>query len=265
MTSEMCIDAHCHLANPQIEKNLDAIRERSIQAGISEWIQGGINPEDWNRQLRLKERFQEGIHLAFGMHPWWVAENSAETLEAGFEELKTRLHLAEWLGETGLDYLPKYVSQREKQTEYFEKQLELSQSIGKPVVLHIVHAHSDALMILKKWRVHRGIVHSFCEGKEVLKKYLDLGFLISIGPAVVKDGYRRVKEAIPFIPRDQLVLETDCPNARGTEPTQLLEIAQKVSELKGNMTGAELLSQSTQNLKKLLSQQMRPQIDGEKS
>lgn len=253
MTSNGYMDAHCHLADPQFKNNLEEVLNRSIQSGIGEWIQGGVGPEDWNRQIEIHSKWKGKIHLAFGMHPWWVAENSIESLESAFEILEGKIAQAELLGEVGLDYLPQYESQKEKQIRFFEKQLELNQKHQKPLILHVVHGHQDALAILKKFSFKKAIVHSFSEGKEILKQYLELGFLISVGPGVIKKGYRRLKEAIPLIPLNQLVLETDCPDSNGSEPSKLLEIAQKVSELRKDIGTEELLTQSTKNLEKILN------------
>jgi TatD DNase family protein len=161
------------------------------------------------------------------------------------------------LGELGLDYLPRYAITKKKQLIYFQKQLHLNKTLKKPLVLHIVHAHSDALDILKSNQFEEGIIHSFSEGKEVLKEYLNLGFLISVGPAVMREGFRKLKEAVSYIPIDRLVLETDCPDSKSSEPGVLIDIARKVGELRKNENEFTLLSQSAKNLQNLLNQQKK--------
>lgn len=76
-------DVHCHLADPRIFQNLDEIVARSIEKGVTGFLQGGVGPDDWKRQKELKNRFPEQIIPCFGLHPYWVsAHTHGECMEA---------------------------------------------------------------------------------------------------------------------------------------------------------------------------------------
>lgn len=251
-SSKSYIDAHCHLADSHFASQLGAALKKSIDLGISEWIQGGIGPEDWEKQKEIKKLWKERIHLAFGLHPWWISQMGLTAVEAGFQELNRVLEEAEWLGEVGLDYLPKFLPSKKIQQDYFKKQLELSRECNKPLILHVVHAHEDALRMLKHYsHTWKGMVHAFSESKEIAEKYIELGFVISVGGACTRKGFTKLKEAIPFIPGEKLVIETDSPSQL-IEPEYLLEIADQVAKMRGE-SRETVLERSTAILKGMIS------------
>lgn len=256
--SNSFFDAHCHLGDTRFQSCLEEVLLRSEAAGVREWMLGGIGPEDWALQKEIKKQRFNKIHLSFGLHPWWIAGHQKAEVDFAFETLVSELPNAEALGELGLDWMPQYEMSRNLQIEFFEKQLILNQEFKKPLVLHIVRAHSDALAILKKQRKgEKALVHGFTEGKEILKNYLDLGFLISVGESVVRPGYRKLKECLSVIPRDQLVLETDAPTKTPNEPKDLILVAKAICELRKDCTPSELLESSSENMRKFLNLQTK--------
>ncbi len=258
------IDAHCHLADLRVAAHLDRQIAQAREAGIGRWIQGGIDPEDWDRQEALVSRFGDAIVPAFGLHPWWVASHSTEEIDQGLAALETRLPRASALGELGLDALPRHASPESmgRQRRAFELQLELSQRQPKPLILHIVRAHGEALEILSRYQPfpEGGLVHSFGASREVAEAYLDLGFHLSLGGSVTREGFQNLKKAVGSLPLDRLVIETDSPDqtphlpgvaATGlNELRHLLGIAEAVARLRG-IERDDLLEQSSKNLKRL--------------
>lgn len=245
------IDAHCHLADSKFSSDLENLLQRSEKVGVVEWLQGGIGPEDWEEQKRISKLRPGKIHLAFGIHPWWVASQEEGKAVAALKKLETELPKARCLGELGLDYMPQFSSKSDLQKEVFRAQLLLNEQFKKPLVLHVVHAHDDAIKILKSSHSRRGLVHAFSEGKDILKKYLDLGFLISVGGAVTRKGYRKLKETLKSIPLESLVVETDACDGHN-EPSTLISIAQAISELRKDVSPEEILQMSAQNVRALL-------------
>lgn len=237
---------------------------RARKAGVGRWIQGGVDPEDWDRQEALSKRYGNAIVPAFGLHPWWVASHSDDELAKGLKALEKRLPAAAALGELGLDTHPKHCPPDSiaRQERAFESQLDLVKRVPKPLILHIVSAHGEALEILSRHHPFPsgGLVHSFGGSREVAKAYVDLGFHISLGGSVTRKGFQNLKKAIGSLPLDRLVLETDAPDqtpelpgvdAKGlNEPSHLLGIAEAVAQLR-SADRDELLDQSTANLKRL--------------
>ena len=133
-----------------------------------------------------------------------------------------------------------------------------------PVILHVRDAHEDALRILR-WHPARklgGVIHCFYGSKEIAEQYLKLGYHFGIGGSVLQleERARYLWEAIPNIPLDRILVETDAPfilpyckdviqpkllrRARNTSLI-LPAVIKKIAELKG--IPAEEVEQATTN------------------
>ncbi|MSP19608.1 MAG: TatD family deoxyribonuclease [Bdellovibrionales bacterium] len=262
MKSAQWIDAHCHLASDSFLLSLPEVIRRSQLAGVTGWIQGGIDPKDWARQQLLKTQYGPRFLTSFGLHPWWVATASLEMIDSALLTLETLLPEAAALGELGLDFGKTHDLNREEQINAFKRQLEIGKRASKPLVLHIVKAHSEALEILKCFGPFPagGIIHSFTGPYEIAEEYFKLGFFVSLGGAVTQTGYFALKKAIPLLSLSQIVVETDSPDQvpkvegidpKGVnEPQFLVAIAKAIAQIKG-VTVQAVLSQSTENLERL--------------
>ena len=246
------LDAHCHLADSRFDGIRDEVMARSQAARIEYFIQGGVGPEDWERQRQLRE---PGWFLTFGLHPWFVAEASDGECQDALNRLPDLIPEAVALGELGLDFGPKINSESySRQEKYFHRQLVLAASQAKPVVLHVVRAHSQAIEQLKavaaQWR---GIVHGFTGSVEIARAYLALGLSISVGGALVRPGYRKLKGAVGDLPLSRLVVESDAPdmapegNETLNEPASIWKVAEALGAIK-RVDAAEILGRSRENL-----------------
>ncbi len=243
----MYIDAHCHLSDPRLSADLDAAMERCRKRGIGAWVLGGLDPEDWARQEALKSRFPT-IRTAFGLHPWWVAQADEAKVDAALEALEAALPRADAIGEMGLDALKPNLPLQEKA---FEGQLERRED--HPMILHIVRAHAKALWLLNAHGPYGvgGLVHAYSSDLATAQKYIEMGFLISVGGGVLSKGYEALKDAIGGIPVESLVVETDAPDGAG-DPSKLWEVAEAVGKLQDRPAKA-VLETSAENLKGLFS------------
>lgn len=253
------IDAHCHLADPKLADRIDDVIRACALKDIHAFVQGGIEPREWDEQLRLHERYPDVIFPCFGLHPWFVAGRmgvNGDELKAGVERglklLPEYLPRAVALGELGLDLGPKTdASTFEYQKEIFSRQLKIARELEKPLVLHIVHAHSDAIRLLQENGPYPkgGLVHSFSGSFEIGRQYLDLGFTLSIGGVVTRPGYETLKRGIQKIPLDRLVIESDSPD-QTPDPTSLWSTAEAIVQLRGEAAGAaeRILAFSTERL-----------------
>ena len=253
-------DAHSHLADPRIE-NAGALLVEARAQGIQFFLQGGLGPEDWQRQLELASR-EPGVWPVFGLHPYWVADHSDNDCEAALDQLARVMGKASALGETGLDFRPSIVKDsKSRQISCFEAQLEMAKVAHKPVVLHIVRAFDEALQILDLFgHQTTGFVHSFAGAWPQAKEYLDRGYLISVGGPLCRPGLKRLHQAVRQIPLDRLLIETDSPdqpppgiNLAENRPSTLLFVAERVAEIKG-LTREQILDKTCENLRKLLNQ-----------
>jgi TatD DNase family protein len=258
------IDAHCHLTDPRFSTDLDDVIARSCAAGVQAWVQGGVSPDDWSRQIQLRKQYGKAVIMSFGLHPLWVAQQSRAEIEMALSLLEGQISAAAALGELGLDFRRKDDSAETRllQQYAFERQLEIAKNAAKPLILHVVHAHAEAIRCLKKWSPfpHGGMVHLFSGSLETARIYLKMGFYISVGGSITRKGFQKLKRAIHSLPRDRILLETDAPDQMPllpamplnplNEPAQLVQIAGVLANML-QVDRDELLFRSTSHLKKL--------------
>ncbi len=248
-------DAHCHLADPRLVTKLEASIERARARGVTAWIQGGISPEDWARQDELAARWgTEAVIRSYGLHPYWADKASERELDQALQFLEARLAPGIALGELGLDHGPKHGrtdESFERQTRAFEAQLGLARKSPRPLVLHVVRAHGRALEILRTYGPfpQGGLVHYFSGSLEVAEQYMKLGFMISVGGIANHEGFEQIKKALPRLPLERVVVETDAPD-HGCELDSLPSVAEGLAPYWG-LTAGELLERSTANLKRV--------------
>ncbi|MDR3608152.1 MAG: TatD family hydrolase [Oligoflexia bacterium] len=250
------IDAHCHLSDLRFEGRHGEVFAAAAQAGVGAFIMGGVEPAEWARQRELARQSPRRIFPVYGIHPWFVDAH----FNLGRAELEAALSaLPDWIagpecvgaGEMGLDHGKKRnPGSRPLQREVFERQITIALAAKKPLVLHVVHAHEEAIECLRAQGPypHGGLVHAFSGSAETAMRYLELGFTISVGGAVAQEkGYETLKRAVQKLPADRLVIETDCP-AFGLEDPGCLPIFAKALGKLRKESAESLLETSRQNL-----------------
>ncbi len=150
------------------------------------------------------------------------------------------------VGECGLDFNRNF-SPPAEQRSAFAAQIEIAAETGLPIFLHQRDAHDEFLQTLKSaWSSLEGgaVVHCFTDGPTEAQDYLDLGCHLGI-TGWVTDARRgeELRRAVPLIPKDRLLIETDAPyllpqnlrpkpKGRRCEPMHLIEVARSVARLR---------------------------------
>ncbi len=252
------VDAHSHWADPRFSQNPEMVKQKlnaCLAKNIDFFLQGGIGPEDWARQLELKKQYPANFGLGFGLHPYFVSDHSPEDCESALDQLTLLLPQAMALGETGLDFRPHIMKESEGlQIEFFENQLQLAKAFQIPMILHIVQAHEKAIQIFDIWGAPEkaGLVHAFNGSFETAKKYIDKGLLISVGGAVTFEKNHKLQDCIRKLPLEYLLLESDSPDQppagwKGpNESLSIYNVAEKIALLK-NRSVFDILEINTSN------------------
>lgn len=253
----MIWDAHCHLADPRWD-GLQAWR-RSREAGITHFLQGGIDPQDWQRQSLLPA----GCYASFGLHPWRVHDWTDGELQAAFAKLTTLVAHAAAIGETGLDLAPRFASSRQRQLFWLDRHLQLAAECGKPLILHVVRGHEPVLHALRRYqetgpRPLRGLVHAFHASPAIARAYRTEGFLLSLGSSLLGAEQSALAKAVAETGLQGIVVESDAPDrpprgegALWNEPTVIFAVARAVARIV-HCQEEEVLRTSAQNLRRLL-------------
>ena len=208
------IDIGANLADASFDSDRDAVIERAAAASVRHMIVTGTGLGESERALELASARPETLRCTAGIHPHLATQWTGSPQEAR-ERLGAVLNseLALAAGECGLDYF-RNLSPPDAQRAAFGGQLELAAERGKPVFLHQREAHDDFLAILKDSKVRElgGVAHCFTGGPAEAESYLELGLHIGITGWVLDERRNHeLLKAIPLLPIDRVLLETDSP------------------------------------------------------
>lgn len=239
------IDIGANLGHDSFDADRDAVLARAAASGVTRLIVTGTSVTGSVQALALCERHPSALYATAGVHPHNAQEFDTHARDALERLLASRAVVA--LGECGLDYFRDFAP-RAAQRDAFRAQLELAAKVGKPVFLHQRDAHEEFVEILAPLRgsLVGGVAHCFTGGVAELTAYLELGLYIGITGWVCDE--RRgmaLREALPKIPLDRLLLETDAPyllprdlqpkpTSRRNEPAFLPHVARRVAEEMGS-------------------------------
>ncbi|HEX8433564.1 TatD family hydrolase [Archangium sp.] len=232
------VDSHCHFDRAE-SAHVTAALERARSAGLVHAVIVGQfqGPGDWGVALEIAAAHPDFLTPTLGIHP----HEAARATEVDLEHLERTCARPEIhaVGEAGLDYYYDH-SPREVQAQVFRRQCALAKRLGKPLVVHVRDAHEDCEAILKEEGVSRGVIHCFTGDTDAARRYLDMGFLLSLSGVVTYKKTEALQDAVRFAPLERLMVETDSPylapvpyRGKKNEPSYVIETAKKVSELKG--------------------------------
>ena len=156
---------------------------------------------------------EQGHFYSAGLHPWDVTGSDEEQ----FRELEKLLAQPQVLavGECGFDRLKG--PSHELQEKAFIRQFELSENLGKPMILHVVRDFDAVLRLKKELKpTQKWLIHGFRGGSEQMEQLHRSGLEVSF-------GLKYNPESLKIIPSDRLFLETD---GKGSIDTLVQEISQ---------------------------------------
>ena len=158
--------------------------------------------------LNLEQPCPVQGYYSYGIHPWDV-DNADFQLEEAFALLEERLQSPNVLalGEAGLDKMHK--ESYEQQIVLFERQIELSEALQKPMILHDVKSHNEILALRKKHKAKQPwILHGFNGTEQDIRQLTGQGLYLSVGESLLHSE-RKISKSLKSIPLDLLFLETD--------------------------------------------------------
>jgi len=231
-------DTHAHLHFPDFADDLPDVLARARGAGVTRMVTIGTDVETSRAAIAIAER-EPDVWATVGVHPHDAA-NADDAVLDEIERLAASPRVV-GIGEIGLDYF-RNLSPREDQARVFSRLLAVARRIGKPAVIHSRDAHEDTLALLDSERVRDvgGIMHCFSGDREIARRCLDLGLLISLAGPVTYPNARALPDVARFVPGDRLVVETDCPflppqpyRGKRNEPAYVTITAARVADLRG--------------------------------
>ena len=254
----MLVDSHAHIGARAFNKDRDRVMESARKAGVIAVVDVGSDIESSETAIALTRQYDE-VYAVVGFHP----HNAARMTNGDIDKLAELAGQPKVvaIGEVGLDFY-RNLSPRHEQFEAFQRQLELAEELGLPVVIHSRDAQEEVLDILTDWARRSsldgplGVLHCFSGDAELAQRYIDMGFLISIaGPVTYRNSH--APEIARTVPLEKLVIETDCPyltpvpyRGKRNEPSYVSLVADKIGQIRG-MPGDSVGEQTAENALRL--------------
>lgn len=201
-------DTHTHICHKSFRKDREQTFERALEAGVNLMLEIGWDLKSSEEAVRFAES-HEGVWVAIGYHPH-DSRNTRNTPNylKRLEEL-SKHEKVKAIGEIGLDFY-RDLSPRDVQKRVFAEQIELADELKLPIVIHCRDAMSELLPIVAERGYYWGVFHSAAADLRQAERIAELGFYMGINGTITYNG-KRTKSWIPKVPKELLLIETDCP------------------------------------------------------
>jgi TatD DNase family protein len=237
----MLIDSHAHLNLIAFENDLDQIIMRANQSGVEIIVNVGLDIASSQVGVDVTRRY-DYVFTTVGFHP----NSSSKMMKPDIDRLAglatDRKVVA--VGETGLDYYRHYATP-EDQLIALRRQLDLATELRLPVVIHCRQAHGKMLEVLSAWaksipyHQNLGVIHCFSGDIELARRYVDLGFLISLAGSLTYPNAGDLRMVARKLPLERLLIETDSPfltpqkwRGKRNEPSFVSQVVDKIAQLR---------------------------------
>ncbi len=249
------VDTHTHVYDHQFSLDRNEAMQRALDAGVGMMLLPNVDASTIAPMLELHEQYPDCTRVMMGLQPEEVKEDYKEVLSMMEKELERGIYIG--VGEVGLDFYWDATYEKQ-QLDAFETQLDWAKQLGLPLSIHCRNAFEKMVKILDKKQDGglRGIMHCYTGTEEEAKVYLELGFYLGLGGVTT---YKNccVKDYLPNLPLDRIVLETDAPylapvpcRGKRNEPSFLVYTAKCIAEIL-QMPLEDFAAATTSNVKDL--------------
>lgn len=254
----MLIDTHTHLYLSEFENGGNDAVSRALDAGVGHLIMPNVDLGTISPMRNLAARWPGKISMAMGLHPTEVGENWRQDLDVTNAELTTHKSDYVAVGEVGIDLYWDKSFERE-QMLVFDEQMTLAAEHRLPVIIHCREGLDQALEVISGHKDVPAVFHSFGGTIEDVEKIRRLGDYYFGINGIVTFKNSKLRDVLPAIGLDRLVLETDSPylapvphRGKRNESAYLTATAAHVAQSL-NLTNQEIADITTQNAKRLFN------------
>jgi len=166
---------------------------------------------------------KSGKLFSYGLHPWHIDSNfNKNELKNEIQKQLTKSNIIA-IGETGLD--KKINIDIDLQLDFFKIQLNLSEELQKPVIIHSVKTINEIIAIRKEIKATQPwIFHGFNSSVQAAKQITNSGCFISFGKRILTPDPKDT-EILKQLNINYLFFETD------TSELSIKVIYQRASEI----------------------------------
>ena len=255
------IDIGVNLTHDSFDADRDDVIRRAAEDGVGRLIVTGTSVTASAQAVELCTAHPGTLFATAGIHPHNAGDFDEHSVAALRALLESPCTVA--VGECGLDYYRDFAP-RDRQRAAFAAQLSLAADVRMPAFLHQRDAHADFIAMLGEARARLvgGVAHCFTGGRAELRDCLDLDLHIGITGWVCDERRGHdLRDALPELPLDRLLLETDAPyllprdlrpspKGRRNEPKFLRHVLERVATLL-NRSAESVAAAATQNAERL--------------
>ncbi|TKS87024.1 putative deoxyribonuclease TATDN3 [Collichthys lucidus] len=266
------VDCHCHISARDFDKDIEEVIDSSKQVGLLALLAVAEHAGEFEKIIELSQRFPGFIFPCLGVHP--VQDVSPEQQRgARLQDLDAALPIIEKykdhlvaIGEVGLDFTPRYVSNdadKDNQRQVLVRQAQIAKELDLPLNVHSRSAGRPTIHLLKEQGVEKALLHAFDGKPSVAMEGVKAGYFFSIPPSIVRSEQKQ--KLVKQLPLENICLETDSP-ALGpekqvrNEPKNICVSAEYISKVKGVslQTVMEVTTQNALRLFPKLKSAIRP-------
>jgi TatD DNase family protein len=247
------VDSHCHLQSlPAGER--EAALDRARARGVTGFLVPATRLDEADELLALCGAHAD-VWCALGVHP----HEAARWLPGDDQRLAALLRhpRAVAVGECGLDFHYDFATPAQ-QERCLREQWAVALDLRLPVVVHNRESEAAMLALLAEpvYALLRADFHSFSGGRPMAERLLARGTSwLGISGMVTFKKADNVREPLPLVPLDRLLVETDTPylapvphRGKPNEPGFVVEVALRVAAELDLAPGA-LAAQTTANFR----------------
>ena len=250
----MLIDTHCHIHEPY-KLPLDEVLQHAEDAEVRQLVCVGTDEKSSLLAVSFAEEYVNAF-AAIGVHPHEAVHGCAaiaKLADANSDKLEA-------VGEIGLDYFYTH-SPRKVQIEALKTQMDIALSHNLPIIFHVREAFDDFWPIFEEFEAKygqvRGVLHSFTDSEENMKKATEKGLYIGVNgiSTFTKDEVQ--KAMFDAIPLEKLMFETDAPfltptpyRGKVNEPAYVKVVAEYHAQRRG-ISLEEIATATTHNARAL--------------
>ncbi|MGB8022385.1 MAG: TatD family hydrolase, partial [Candidatus Nanopelagicales bacterium] len=217
------IDSHCHI--DMRSGDVDSLGAADALAAaaavnVTGIVQVGCSIRDLNAAIAMAE-LHAGILAVIGIHPneapRLAARGELAAAIATVEGLAAGSARVRGIGETGLDhYRTREAEGWAIQEDAFRAHIDIARRLRAALVIHDRDAHDDVIRVLLDEQAGPGlpevvVFHCFSGDVQMARVAAEHGWYVSVAGTVTFTNARDLHAAVPVVPADRILVETDAP------------------------------------------------------
>ena len=250
------VDTHCHLTHQRFAPDLSAVLAHARAAGVARMVTIGTSLADARACHALSQAHAGVVFCSAGLDPSPASMRAMPSPRSCSSSRRccAQAASAPWARSAWSTIIR---SRPSPPSASISSASSTARALGLPAILHVREAHADMLPLLREHPRAHGVVHSFDGGPQEAEGYLAAGWHLAINGMATFKGRDQLRAAVPLIPDDRILVETDSPylapvpmRGQRCEPAFVAHTLGALAALRGQQPAA-LAALTTANAERL--------------